>query len=78
MIPTVVGLVLLVPSVIAIAALGALLAGLELQVRVVEEPHLLRVHGDSYRDYAARVGRFVPGIGLLHGDPPAVGDFPVI
>ncbi|GAA1792321.1 MAG: isoprenylcysteine carboxylmethyltransferase family protein [Actinobacteria bacterium] len=30
-----------------------------------EEPHLLATHGRAYADYAARVGRFVPGIGRL-------------
>lgn len=67
MAPTVLGLVLLVPSVLAIAGLLAIAAAFELQVRVVEEPHLLRVHGEEYADYAARVGRFVPGLGVLHG-----------
>ncbi len=67
MIPTVLGLVLMVPSVVAIAALLTLAIGLELQVRLVEEPHLLRTHGEEYAGYAARVGRFVPGVGLLHG-----------
>lgn len=37
---------------------------LELQVRGVEEPHLARMHGDAYLDYTARVGRFVPGLGI--------------
>lgn len=36
---------------------------LQLQVRVVEEPHLLDVHGEAYRHYAARTGRFLPGLG---------------
>jgi protein-S-isoprenylcysteine O-methyltransferase Ste14 len=63
MIPTVLGLVLLVPSVLSIAALTALVVGLELQVRQVEEPHLLRTHGQAYADYTARVGRFLPGVG---------------
>lgn len=67
MIPTVLGLVLMVPNVLAIAAFLTLLTALELQVRLVEEPYLLRVHGETYADYAARVGRFVPGLGLLHG-----------
>ena len=31
----------------------------------VEEPYLLRTHGDEYRRYASRVGRFVPGVGRL-------------
>ena len=67
MFPTVLGLVLMVPSVLAIAGLLALAIGLELQVRLVEEPHLMRAHGDEYADYAARVGRFAPGLGTLHG-----------
>ncbi len=65
MLPTVFGLVLMVPSVVAIAGLATLFAGLELQVRLVEEPYLLQVHGNAYADYAAHVGRFVPGFGLL-------------
>jgi protein-S-isoprenylcysteine O-methyltransferase Ste14 len=65
MLPTALGLALLVPSWVAIAGLLGLAVALELQVRVVEEPYLLRVHGDSYADYAARVGRFVPGVGRL-------------
>lgn len=65
MLPTVLGLVMMVPSVVAIAGLAILLIALELQVRLVEEPYLLGVHGDAYADYAARVGRFVPGLGLL-------------
>lgn len=67
MLPTVFGLVLMVPNLLAIAAFLTLLTALELQVRLVEEPYLRQVHGDAYADYAARVGRFVPGVGLLHG-----------
>jgi protein-S-isoprenylcysteine O-methyltransferase Ste14 len=66
MFPTVLGLVLMVPNVLSLLALVGLAIGLELQVRLVEEPHLLRVHGEEYVDYAGRVGRFVPGLGLLH------------
>lgn len=64
MLPTVFGLVLTVPSALAIAAITTLFVALELQVRLVEEPYLLRVHGAKYADYAARVGRFIPGLGL--------------
>jgi protein-S-isoprenylcysteine O-methyltransferase Ste14 len=35
---------------------------LALQARL-EEAHLLALHGDAYRSYARRAGRFVPGIG---------------
>lgn len=58
-------LVLMVPNAVAIVALLALVAAVELQVRVVEEPYLLEAQGSGYRDYAARVGRFVPGVGRL-------------
>jgi protein-S-isoprenylcysteine O-methyltransferase Ste14 len=67
MFPTVLGLVLMVPNVLSLIGLTALAVGLELQVRLVEEPHLLRTHGETYADYVARVGRFVPRLGLLHG-----------
>jgi protein-S-isoprenylcysteine O-methyltransferase Ste14 len=40
-----------------------LLASLEVQVRRVEEPYLRASHGAAYAAYAARVGRFVPGLG---------------
>lgn len=63
MIPTSLGL--LVPSVVAVAGFAALIAGLELQVRIVEEPYLPRTHGDRYASYASRVGRFMPGVGRL-------------
>ena len=60
-----VGFALLVPSWLGLAAVPLLIAGLELQTRLVEEPHVLRVHGAAYRDYARRVGRFAPGVGRL-------------
>ena len=59
------GLALAAPNVLSVLALVALLIALELQVRLVEEPYLTRVHGTSYRDYASRTGRFVPGWGRL-------------
>ncbi len=65
MMPTALGLTLLVPSWVSLLGLVGLLAALELQVRVVEEPHLLRVHGRAYVAYAVQVGRFVPRVGRL-------------
>jgi protein-S-isoprenylcysteine O-methyltransferase Ste14 len=65
MFPASLGLALLVPNVVALAGLAALWLALEIQVRLVEEPYLLRAHGDAYREYAASVGRFVPGLGRL-------------
>lgn len=57
------GLVAISPSWCALAAYALLWLALELQVRGVEEPYLLRTHGDVYRDYAARTGRFLPYFG---------------
>jgi hypothetical protein len=39
--------------------------GIDLHVRFVEEPYLRWAHSDDYRQYVARVGRFVPGVGRL-------------
>jgi protein-S-isoprenylcysteine O-methyltransferase Ste14 len=63
MVLTASGLTLLCTSRLAWLALASLVLALELQVRAVEEPYLSRVHGARYRDYASRVGRFVPGLG---------------
>jgi protein-S-isoprenylcysteine O-methyltransferase Ste14 len=58
-----VGAAVAVPNpVTALGALGTVI-GVHVQVRTVEEPYLTRVHGDAYRRYAGRTGRFVPGIG---------------
>lgn len=59
------GLVLVVPSPVALAGAVLTLLGLELHVRRAEEPYLLRTHGDAYRGYARRVGRFIPGVGRI-------------
>lgn len=64
---TAIGLALVVPNVVAVAGLVVLAVALELQVRRVEEPYLLTTHGAAYRDYAARVGRFIPRLGRLPG-----------
>jgi protein-S-isoprenylcysteine O-methyltransferase Ste14 len=65
MIPTSIGIALMVPNVVAVAAVIALAAALEIQTRLVEEPYLLATHGDRYAAYAAQVGRFFPGLGRL-------------
>jgi protein-S-isoprenylcysteine O-methyltransferase Ste14 len=59
------GIALLAPNLVTIIGVVLTFAALELQVRRVEEPYLLVKQGDLYRDYAARVGRFVPGVGLI-------------
>lgn len=60
---TATGLFLLAPNPVALAALAALVVAVELQVRAIEEPYLLALHGDAYRDYATATGRFLPRIG---------------
>jgi protein-S-isoprenylcysteine O-methyltransferase Ste14 len=57
------GIALVTPNLVAIAGFVLLVVTIQLQVRVVEEPYLLTVHGDAYRAYLATVGRFVPGVG---------------
>jgi protein-S-isoprenylcysteine O-methyltransferase Ste14 len=57
------GVVLMAPSLIAVLALVCLIAAIQIQVRLVEEPYLWRIHGDPYLRYAATAGRFLPGIG---------------
>jgi len=59
----VIGLALLVPNLAAVGAVLVLIVGLEIHVRAVEEPYLLRTHGAAYVAYAARIGRFLPGVG---------------
>ncbi len=59
------GLGLMVPNVLGMLALLMGFVGMELQVRWVEEPYLIRVHGERYRTYARRVGRFLPKVGCL-------------
>lgn len=59
------GFLLLVPNVLVLLGCVLTVAGIEAQVRVVEEPYLLKTHGRTYEAYAARVGRFFPGMGRL-------------
>jgi len=65
MLITAIGLTMTIPNVISIIGLVALIAALEIQVRLVEEPYLVATHGDAYRAYASRVGRFAPRLGCL-------------
>lgn len=59
------GLALTTPNPVALLGFAVLLVALQLQVRVVEEPYLLRTHGSAYARYASQTGRFVPGLGRL-------------
>jgi protein-S-isoprenylcysteine O-methyltransferase Ste14 len=60
-----VGLALLVPNVVSLIGVASLAVALEIQVRLVEEPYLSRVHGAHYRGYAGSAGRFLPRLGRL-------------
>lgn len=59
------GIALVAPNLVAILGLALAVGTAELQVRLVEEPYLLRKHGDAYSAYTAGVGRFIPGVGLI-------------
>lgn len=59
------GIMLVTPNLLALIGFALVVTTIELQVRAVEEPYLLAVHGDAYRDYLAAVGRFIPGAGRL-------------
>ncbi len=63
------GLALMVPNALALASWAVALIAIEIQVRAVEEPYLLRIHGDAYRRFASKVGRFFPGVGRLARPP---------
>lgn len=65
MIVAAIGLAMMVPNPVSIAATIFLVVAIELQVRFVEEPHLDRLHGDEYRSYASHAGRLVPRLGRL-------------
>lgn len=59
------GIALVTPNVVAIVGVALLVLTIEAQVRVVEEPYLVTKHGNTFRDYTATVGRFVPGVGRI-------------
>lgn len=59
------GTALLVPNALALVGAAATLVTLQVQVRLVEEPHLRSVHGPAYERWGATAGRFLPGLGRL-------------
>ena len=54
-----------VPNAATAAGAAMLAAGLDIEVRLVEEPYLRDVHGGPYLVYARVTGRFVPRLGTL-------------
>lgn len=59
------GMVAAVPTVLSLAAFIALVAAVQIQVRAIEEPYLVRTHPAHYPAYTARTGRFLPGLGRI-------------
>jgi len=57
------GFALVQPTYLSLALTAATFLGIRLQV-IEEERYLAQTYGQSYEQYAAHVGRFVPGIGL--------------
>jgi protein-S-isoprenylcysteine O-methyltransferase Ste14 len=58
------GVTLVIPCAASVLLGAAAAIAIAIHTRL-EERHLLALHGDAYRAYAAAVGRFVPGIGRL-------------
>ena len=63
MVAMAVGVALMVPNAVCVAAVALIVVAVELQVRAIEEPYLRRVHGDVFTNWTATSGRFLPGIG---------------
>jgi protein-S-isoprenylcysteine O-methyltransferase Ste14 len=57
------GITAMTPTWAQLLVPAFVIAGIELQVRVVEEPYLRTTHGTAYTGYASRTGRFLPGVG---------------
>jgi protein-S-isoprenylcysteine O-methyltransferase Ste14/catechol 2,3-dioxygenase-like lactoylglutathione lyase family enzyme len=58
------GYLLLLPTILSGLLLLGTFIGIHQQASA-EEAYLLRAYGDAYRDYARRVGRFLPGVRRL-------------
>jgi protein-S-isoprenylcysteine O-methyltransferase Ste14 len=58
-----VAIALLVPTALAVGAVLVCLLALQIQTRLVEEPHLGRLHSRAFYAYAARVDRFLSLVG---------------
>lgn len=57
------GLAFIIPNLVTFGGLVVVYTRIQMQVRAVEEPHLLATHGQGYADCAVRGGRFLPSIG---------------
>ena len=65
MLVTLIGLAVLLPTWISLVAVIGSLICVRAQV-LEEEAYLSKTYGFAFRRYAQRVGRFVPGLGLLN------------
>lgn len=60
------GLLVLLPHPLMLlgAAIGYI--SIQLQVRYVEEPQMIKYHGIAFKTYGRRVGRYLPYIGKIY------------
>ena len=65
MIAAAVGVTATAPTALGVAGCVLLVAAIEAQVRLVEEPYLRAAHGAAYRAYTRSVGRFLPLVGRI-------------
>lgn len=56
------GFMVLVPHSFMVICFILAFVGIDLQVRKIEEPHLVRVLGDEYVEYTNRTNRYIPWI----------------
>jgi protein-S-isoprenylcysteine O-methyltransferase Ste14 len=59
------GLLLILPDIYMLLSLALVYASIELNVRHVEEPYLLRLHGDAFKGHMNNSGRYLRR--LSHG-----------
>lgn len=59
----------LVPTLSAVLSLALCVGSLQMHTRLLEEPHLLQVHGAAFNRYAARTGRYLPLLGRFRMTP---------
>ena len=61
----VIGLLFLLPNIYMLLSILIGYLSIELHVRYVEEPYLLRLHGSDFKNYMNKTGRYLPR--FIHG-----------
>jgi protein-S-isoprenylcysteine O-methyltransferase Ste14 len=56
------GMLIMVPTILAVFSAILVVTAVQLQTRLVTEPALQDSHGDAYQNYARNTGRFLPRI----------------